>query len=152
LGRPVEAQSLYAEAYDLSARIGRRKDVALAQTGVGFALLDQEKFVEARACFLTALRAAWKDKIMPEVIWAVVGLAALKGNEGQPQIAERCLQIAVAHPACPRRVAVEAAEIRLRLAPAGIVHALDEEILRDLDTALEDVVRELLRPSTNSGQ
>jgi hypothetical protein len=143
-GKPVEAQALYAESREMFERLARTKDVVIAQIGLGFAHLDQEQFVDARASFHGALQVAWKHKIWPEVIGAVVGLAAIKGYEGQPQIAERWLQIAVAHPACPRRVAVEAEELRLRLAPAGIAHALDDDILRDLDIALENVVLELL--------
>jgi predicted ATPase/tetratricopeptide (TPR) repeat protein len=145
LGRPVEAQQLFQQAYELAKSMGRNKDVALAQVGLGFALLDQEEGEAARTCFRAALQVAWQRRIMPEVIWAVVGLAALKGFEGQLQIAARWLRSAVAHPCCPKRIQGEAEEISKRLALAEIPHALDEELLQAPDTILEGIVLELLR-------
>jgi tetratricopeptide (TPR) repeat protein len=146
LGQPVEAQQLYRQAFELAESMARQKDAALALVGVGFALLDQEKSEDAATCLRAALEAAWERRIMPEVIGAVVGLAALKGYAGQPQIAERWLRCAVEHPSCPKRVQVEALEIRKRLAIADNTLALEVELLQDIDSALEGVVLELLGP------
>jgi tetratricopeptide (TPR) repeat protein len=145
LGNPVEAQQLYQEAYELAKGMARKKDTALAQIGLGFALLDQEKFEEASACLRTALQEAWERRIMPEVIWAVVGLAALTGQEGHPKIAARWLRSAIAHPSCPYRVRVEAMTIGKQLALADIAHTITGEPVHDPNTALEVVVAEILR-------
>src|SRR5690606_36172229 len=144
LGRPVEAEQLYRHAYELASGMARIKDAALAQVGLGFALLDQDKVEDARVCLRTALQVAWERRIMPEVIWAVVGLAALKGYEGQLQIAGQWLQRAVAHPSCPRRVQVEAAAIGKRLALEKPAHAFVEGDVQEPNTALERVMPELL--------
>jgi tetratricopeptide (TPR) repeat protein len=145
LGRPIEAQKLYQQAHELAKSMARNKDAALAQIGVGFALLDQEEIEDARTCFRTGLRAAWQRRIMPEVIWAVVGLAALKVYEHQPQIAERWLRNAATHPSCPHQVQAEVAEICKRFALADIAYTLAEEPLQDPDTTLEGIVLELLQ-------
>src|SRR5690606_13162544 len=114
-----EAQELYAQAYMLAEQMARKKDAALAQAGIGFSLLDQGRFGEAETQFRAVLRAAWERGIMPEVIWAVVGMAALRGNRDELQRAQRWLQAAVAHPACPLRARMEAATIRKRFALPG---------------------------------
>jgi tetratricopeptide (TPR) repeat protein len=144
MGRSLDAQSFFEQAYQLATSMGRLKDVAWAQAGVGFALLDQGKHEEAKAWLLAALEAAWQRKIMPEVIWAVVGLAALQAYAGQPQVAARWLQTSVAHPACPKRVQVEVEEIRQRLAIPEIAAAPADGFPEEADRALETVVLQLL--------
>ena len=143
LDHPTKAQELYERAYVLADSVERKKDAALAQAGLGFSLLDQEKFEEARSCFHAALRAAWERGIMPEALSALVGLAALKGNEGQPQIAARWLRSAEAHPACGERVQQEIKDIRKRLVLSETICARDEDVVQDPDTALESAIREL---------
>jgi hypothetical protein len=107
-------------------------------------LLDQDKLEDTEGCFRSALQAAWERRIMPEAIWAVVSLAALKGYAGESQIAERWLLSAVAHPSCPKRVQVEAMELRKRLALAQNVYTLNEKLLQDPNRTLEGVMLELL--------
>lgn len=145
LGRPVDAQAFYEQAHESAARMGRSMDAIVAQVGLGFCLLDQEKYAQAKACFHAALRAAWERRIMPEVIEATVGLAALKGYEGQARIADQWLRAAIAHPSCSKRVQVEAMEIRERIARAEAADPLHEEILQAPDATLEGVVLELLQ-------
>jgi hypothetical protein len=145
LGQPVEAQQLSRQAYELAKSMARYKDAAVAQIGLAFALLDEEKDEDAGAHLHAALQAAWERRVMPEVIWAVVGLAALKGYEGQPRLAERWLRVAIAHPSCSKRVQVEVTEIRKRIARAEVADALGKDALRAPDTTLEGVVLELLR-------
>ncbi len=140
MGRSSEAQQLYQQAYELARSLARNKEAAFAQIGVGFALLDQVEFDAAARCFRAGLHAAWQRRIMPEVIWAVVGLATLEGTVGQPELAARWLQIAVAHPCCPKRVQVESAEIRQRLAYAEIAPIAVEGSGTDPDKVLEKVV------------
>jgi hypothetical protein len=125
--------------------MARNWNVILAQVGVGFCLLDQGKHAQAGAHLQAALRAAWERGIMAEVIEATVGLAALKGYEGQPQIAEQWLRVAIAHPSCSKRVQVEATEIRKRIARAAVAQPFDEDALHAPDTTLEGIVLELLR-------
>jgi predicted ATPase len=144
LGRPADAQQLYREAYELASSMARIKDAVLAQIGTGFALLDQEKAEEAGPCFSAALPAAWEREMMPEVIWAVIGLAAVKGYGGQAHVAERWLKSAVTHPSCPRRLQVEAAEVRKRLALAEGAYLLND-VSHDPDATLEQIVLELLQ-------
>jgi hypothetical protein len=81
---------------------------------------------------------------MPEVLEAIVGLAALKGDEGRPEMAQRWLRIAIAHPACPKRVQVEAAAIHERIVHAEIAGAIGEDDLHDPDGALASLVLVLL--------
>src|SRR5262249_49759731 len=104
LGRPADAQALYEQAYESAKRMGRNRDAIIAQVGVGFCLLEQGKQAQAEAHFHAALHGAWERGMMPEVIEATVGLAALKGDEGHRQIAEQWLRVALAHPSCPKRV------------------------------------------------
>ena len=145
LNRAVEAQQLYQQAYELARGMARNKDAALAQIGVGFALLDQNKFEEAPAYFRAALQAAWERRIMPEVIEATLGLAVLKGYTGQPQIAGLWLRVAIAHPSCSKRIQIEATEILKRIARVEFTDPLNEHDMQTPDTALEGIVLELLR-------
>jgi predicted ATPase/DNA-binding SARP family transcriptional activator len=149
MGGPLRAQAFYREAYELADSMARKKDAALAQAGIGFALLDQENFEDARVSLRAGLRAAWEHRIMPEVTWAVVGLAALKGAQGEPQLAERWLRAAVAHPSCPNHVQVEAMEVARRLGCSELGPVQGAADLQGTgptlpDTMLEEVVLEAL--------
>jgi tetratricopeptide (TPR) repeat protein len=114
-GQPTEAQHFYVEAAELSERVGRRQHLARALLGRAFALLDQEAFEKARQCFNRALEAALEIGVMPQVVGAVVGLAALRLHNGDYDQALEWLGVAMSHPACLYTTKIEADRILAQL-------------------------------------
>ncbi|MBX3051135.1 MAG: hypothetical protein KF753_06670 [Caldilineaceae bacterium] len=79
-------------------KMGRGKEIGRARNGLGFVALVQGKVKEADEGFMSSLALAWPLGILPEALAAVIGLAAIEAQHGQPDRAIAWLEIALAHP------------------------------------------------------
>lgn len=96
-----EAARLGQEGYAMFEKIGHRWGLCTALCGLGFASIGLRDLAKAKACFQTALKESRSDQIVPQSLYALLGLACLVALEGEEKKALEVVRYVRAHPETP---------------------------------------------------
>lgn len=141
-GNTALAGDYFRRGLAAAQKMGRGKEIARARNGLGSVALAQEKWKAASAEFISSLATVWPLSILPEVLGALAGLAAIEAQSGRAERAIDWLRIVLSHPgmAYVQRVQVQSLWSQLTDdAPAPETLAWDEA-----QALLEPVVGQLL--------
>lgn len=116
LGDRVEAKRFFQESIAIWREIGDQGDLAQSLNNLGNTLLAQGDQLEAERLFLDALAIAQEAEVTPVVLDAMLGLAALRGQEGAPEAALEMLSHIFQHPAATQKTKSRAEKLQAEVA------------------------------------
>jgi predicted ATPase/DNA-binding XRE family transcriptional regulator len=152
LGHLGEARRLLEDSVRLWREIGDQESLARTLNHLGELLLAQGDVAEARACFLDAVRVVRDAELAPIVLDALLGLAALRGEEGRPEQALELLIPILSHPAATEQARARAERLRVGLAPRVAPARLQAIAALGGETTLDALVRGLVTESQGAAR
>ena len=96
-----EAMQLAQQGYEAFEQIGHRWGICTSLCGLGFAHLGLGESETAKAYFRQALRESRPDQIVPQSLYALIGLACCLAQEGKGEKALAAIRFARRHPETP---------------------------------------------------
>ncbi len=149
VGEGFEAQLYFEESILIWREIGDDGDLAETLNNLGNSLLTEGRVEEAKPLFLEALAISQETEVWPVAIEAMLGLASLRADMGDSELALGLLVHILKHPACPPETRNRAIQLwddlSFVLSPQAI-ESIQEQALQLLPEA---VVADLLRQQTN---
>jgi predicted ATPase/DNA-binding SARP family transcriptional activator len=96
-----EAAHLGQEGYEMFKEIGHRWGICTSLCALGFANIGLGDMVQARVYFRNALQESKPDQIVPQSLYALIGLACVLANQGEKERALELLRFVRRHPETP---------------------------------------------------
>ena len=144
-GQYLEARSRFQESLALFKELGDRWIIARTLSHLGQTLHCLGATPEAYQTFVAAFEMSMEAKAHPSALDAVIGLAALLREQGEPELAaELCLHM-LRHPAASRRTTDHARQLWSDLKTTLPTERLIALEARARATPFEAVVAELVR-------
>ncbi|GIK38414.1 MAG: hypothetical protein BroJett011_22470 [Chloroflexota bacterium] len=142
-GSPLEARRFFQESIAIWHEIGDQGDLAQTLNNLGATLLTLEDQPGARRCYLEALTVARETQVTPVALDALIGLAALRVQEGVIEAALELVTHVLQHPASTQ----EAKDRAGRLLAAIETHLPPPQVaaVQTQAKSFETVVTELLQ-------
>jgi tetratricopeptide (TPR) repeat protein len=97
----AEAAQLAQQGYEAFDEIGHRWGICTSLCGLGFAHIGLGDRERAKAYFGEALKESKPDQIVPQSLYALIGLACCVAQEGQEEKARELIQYVRRHPETP---------------------------------------------------
>jgi len=139
-----EAAQLAQQGYDAFDEIGHRWGICTSLCGLGFAnigLGDREK---AKACFMDSLEESRPDQIVPQSLYALIGLACCMAQEGKEEKAIEIIRFVQKHPETPSIYFEQAVRWINNLEKTSLWYSKQEAGTGEKMETLDAVVRRLL--------
>jgi tetratricopeptide (TPR) repeat protein len=143
LGLVKEAEENYGEAVDLHQeslaicrQIGGLTSTVNNLINLGFAFLSGGRSQEARKCFLESLNLAGKTRVQSYIHEALLGLAALRSQDGENEIALEIVGHVCSHPLMlwmQRRVDRLISELKPKFDEEAFLKIMEKGKQRELD-------------------
>ena len=96
-----EAAQLAQQGYEAFNEIGHRWGICTSLCGLGFANIGLGDRARAKAYFREALKESKPDQIVPQSLYAMIGLACCMAQEGEEERALELIQFVRKHPETP---------------------------------------------------
>jgi predicted ATPase/DNA-binding SARP family transcriptional activator len=97
----AEAAQLAQQGYEAFEAIGHRWGICTSLCGLGFACIGLGDRERAKVYFRDALKESRPDQIVPQSLYAIIGLACCLAQEGEEQKAFELIQYVRQHPETP---------------------------------------------------
>jgi hypothetical protein len=142
----ADAEAAFQEAQQVTkGRFFQSSVEALA--GMGAVALQRGLYQAGEERFRQVLGEAWPVGLLPEVLEAVVGLAEIRVQTGDPATARHWLRVSLAHPSTVHLVRVHAQEVL-----KGLEDESAPDAMSDPQAALEGIVTALLASGEEGSQ
>lgn len=96
-----EAEQLAQQGYEVFEEIGHRWGICTSLCGLGFANIGLGNREKAKAYFMDALEESRPDQIVPQSLYALIGLACCLAQEGKEEKALEVIRYIKKHPETP---------------------------------------------------
>jgi len=97
-----QALKLGEEALELFTELGHRWGISSSLSRMGFAYIGLGSMDLAREMFIEGLRFSQKNKMAPQSLYALAGLACNMMHEGQDNTAKELFSYVIQHPKTPK--------------------------------------------------
>lgn len=97
----TEAAQLAQQAYEVFDEIGHCWGICTSLCGLGFAHIGLGEREKAKAYFMQALRESRSDQMVPQSLYALIGLASCVAQEGKEENALEAIRYVQKHPETP---------------------------------------------------
>jgi tetratricopeptide (TPR) repeat protein len=134
------AADLAQRGYDAFDEIGHRWGICTSLCGLGFASIGLGDRARAKAYFRQALKESKPDQIVPQSLYALIGLACCMAQEGEEAKALELIQYVRRHPETPSIYLEQAVRWISSLEPTPLPGAGPGGDLEDVD----EIVQRLL--------
>lgn len=140
----TEAAQLAHQGYEAFDEIGHRWGICTSLCALGFANIGLGNRVRAKAYFRDALKESRPDQIVPQSLYALIGLACFMALEGEEERAFELIQFVRKHPETPSIYLEQAVRWISNLETTSLRYPEQEvSASAELET-IDDVVRRLL--------
>ena len=140
----AEAARLGQEGYEMFLQIGHRWGICTSLCALGFAQLGLGDMAKARGYFRNALEESKPDQIVPQSLYALIGLACILSHDGEKERAIELLRFVRRHPETPSIYLDQAARWIGGLGQASL-RGPDQEVgTGDSAETIDEVVGRLL--------
>jgi predicted ATPase/DNA-binding SARP family transcriptional activator len=154
LGEYAEADWLYRESLSLRRVNGDQWGVANVLVSLGMVARAGGDQVSAYQNLLEAMRTAQEVRAVPVLLDALVELAALLGDAGEPERAASMLRASLHHPALSKQTRLKAetllAALRHLAAPPPTALLPEDEAAKDLNTLVAALLNEQQKESSHA--
>ncbi len=142
LGECAEAKRLHQESLAIKRELGDRRSIALSLINIGEVTCTRGEFQASRAYLAEALKLAAELQLVPVILEALMGMAALLAKTGQEgQALELCAFIS-SHPSTRKEVHDRATTLLASHLPAQVVAAAQAgETAGTLEAMVEKVLK-----------
>ncbi len=144
LGQYAQAAQLGQQGYETFDSIGHRWGICTSLCALGFASIGLGGIAEAKTYFRQALQESRPDQIVPQSLYALLGLACCLAQEGAEERPLALLRFVRRHPETPTIYLEQAARWLSKLEQRCLPHADQGVSAGEEFETVEDVLERLL--------
>ena len=139
-----QAAELGQEGYETFEEIGHRWGICTSACALGFANIGLGHIANAKAYFRHALQESRPDQIIPQSLYALIGLASCLAQEGEEDRPLELLRFVRRHPETPTIYLEQAARWLSKLEEGRLRHADQATSMGEELETIDDMVNWLL--------